>query len=315
MTKQEGSGKAVQAHAWQKVADNRWGDVDEVAEPSSSLVKAPSLPENLADLAMCCYWLRGSCREDSRHWSGKRLFLHTYEAGLPCSYGENCTFHRPQGSAQIAKLADSGSAGEGRSSGRTGADLPERVCCPWLEGKCWKRESPLAPGGKRMYLHEDVAGMPCGYGDLCRCRHYETRIEHAAEPYFPETTAELSEALPDRRTWCPKSSNEISCNDQPQGSFKPQNAQLALPWSIFGDVDETDMARLKEVCQFVDDDDDENEEQESAFEDDQSLCTESKDETMWEEELKSQTNDLHQLPGTLVLGTLLVALREMAHAV
>ena len=131
------------------------GDLDKVVPSSSTTLalEAVPLPPNTA---VCCKWLRGSCSGRGRHLSGKCLLLHSHVEGLPCSYGENCTFHRPQGSAQIAKLADSGSAGEGRSSGRTGADLPERVCCLWLEGTCWKRESHLAPGGKRMYLHEDV---------------------------------------------------------------------------------------------------------------------------------------------------------------
>ena len=291
LTKQEGLGKATPAHAHQKVDDNSWQDVDEVSSP----IKKQS---SLEDISVCCFWLRDKCREDTRHWSGKRLFLHTYDARLPCSYGEDCTFHRPQGSAQAAKPAESGSAGEGRSSERAGAHLPELVCCVWLEGKCGRRESHLAPDRKRMYLHKDVAGMPCGYGHRCRWRHYEARSEQATESHFPETSGELSEAFPGLRF-----SNDISCNDQPEGSFKSQNAQLALPWAASGDDDETDMARLKEACQFVDEDDDENGEQESAFEDDLSLCTESKDETMWEEELKSQTDDLHQLPGTLVLGT------------
>ena len=47
------------------------------------------------------------------------------------------------------------------------------VCCMWLAGKCWKKgEHSL---GKRLYLHEDVPGIPCGFGDRCTYLHYQTR--------------------------------------------------------------------------------------------------------------------------------------------
>ena len=56
--------------------------------------------------------------------------------------------------------------------------LPETqdpaVCCLWLVGKC--SEKGRHSLGKRLYLHEDVPGLQCGFGSICKYKHYETRM-------------------------------------------------------------------------------------------------------------------------------------------
>ncbi|CAJ1390656.1 unnamed protein product [Effrenium voratum] len=52
----------------------------------------------------------------------------------------------------------------------------ETVCCLWLVGRCWSWKSHTM--GKRVYLHKDVPGLPCGYGTACRYKHNESRGLH-----------------------------------------------------------------------------------------------------------------------------------------
>ena len=73
------------------------------------------------------------------------------------------------------KLPDSQMASQVSEEGEEACDgMPSRgtfVCCLWLEGKCnWKGQHWL---GGRLYLHEDVPGMHCGFGDRCAYLHYQ----------------------------------------------------------------------------------------------------------------------------------------------
>ena len=59
------------------------------------------------------------------------------------------------------------------SSGVAEPPMPTFVCCLWLEGKChYNRDHKL---GKKLFVHQDVPGMPCGYGTHCKFLHYERR--------------------------------------------------------------------------------------------------------------------------------------------
>ena len=44
------------------------------------------------------------------------------------------------------------------------------VCCMWLAGKCWHKGDHFL--GKRLFLHEDVPGLQCGFGSSCKHKHY-----------------------------------------------------------------------------------------------------------------------------------------------
>ena len=57
------------------------------------------------------------------------------------------------------------------------SDKRQAVCCLWLEGKCGYNSDHVLH--KTMYLHEDVPGMPCGFGDLCKYHHHKTRAVSA----------------------------------------------------------------------------------------------------------------------------------------
>ncbi|OLQ06047.1 hypothetical protein AK812_SmicGene10710 [Symbiodinium microadriaticum] len=75
------------------------------------------------------------------------------------------------------KLPDSHMASQVSEEGEEACDgMPSRgtfVCCMWLEGKCHRKGQHWLAG--RLYLHEDVPGMSCGFGDNCRYLHYARR--------------------------------------------------------------------------------------------------------------------------------------------
>ena len=77
-----------------------------------------------------------------------------------------------------------GSNGCDDESGTESQDLdssgPKFVCCMWLEGKCWHKGQHFL--GKRLYLHEDIPALPCGFGTSCNYKHYETRKGPSAGP-------------------------------------------------------------------------------------------------------------------------------------
>ena len=47
------------------------------------------------------------------------------------------------------------------------------VCCLWLEGKCKRKGWHV--NDRKLCLHEDVPGIPCGFGDNCKYHHFKTR--------------------------------------------------------------------------------------------------------------------------------------------
>eukprot|EP00438_Fugacium_kawagutii_P029665 Skav231655 [mRNA] locus=scaffold4482:207321:210741:- [translate_table: standard] len=67
------------------------------------------------------------------------------------------------------------------TDGLVDEEVPEKeelkfVCCMWLAGKChYKRDHFL---GKRLFLHEDIPGLQCGWGQTCRYKHYQDRKRH-----------------------------------------------------------------------------------------------------------------------------------------
>ena len=66
------------------------------------------------------------------------------------------------------------------------------VCCMWLAGECQKTESHLT--GKRLYLHEDIPGMPCGQGQACKFRHFESREQLSQQER--DAASEPKDAVP-----------------------------------------------------------------------------------------------------------------------
>ena len=62
------------------------------------------------------------------------------------------------------------------------------VCCLWLEGKCWRKGQHVH--GKKLFLHEDVPGMACGFGSICKYHHFKTRTPSLADPLSQEPTVQ-----------------------------------------------------------------------------------------------------------------------------
>ena len=47
------------------------------------------------------------------------------------------------------------------------------VCCLWLMGSCRSRHSHYH--GKRLFVHKDLPGLPCGFNTSCKWKHHQTR--------------------------------------------------------------------------------------------------------------------------------------------
>ena len=61
--------------------------------------------------------------------------------------------------------------------------LEKCVCCLWLEGRC-NRKGAHVLGGK-LFLHEDIPGMSCGFGARCYYEHFKSR-----QPQISESASE-----------------------------------------------------------------------------------------------------------------------------
>ncbi|OLQ15466.1 Regulator of nonsense transcripts 1-like [Symbiodinium microadriaticum] len=134
--------------------------------------EAEALPENTF---VCCFWLEGKCFHSSHHWLGKKFFLHKDVSGLPCGFGDQCAYMHYETRAALsgdARADVTAAEDEEGSSDPYSADA--FVCCLWLEGKCRQKTDHMQ--GKYKFLHRDVPGLPCGFQDTCKYKHYETRM-------------------------------------------------------------------------------------------------------------------------------------------
>ena len=124
---------------------------------------------------------------DDDEWIGadrlRSKLLMFHDAMLPAKTLKGA--HSDIEECQRASTAKArGSNGFDDESGTESQDLDcagrKFVCCMWLEGKCWHKGQHFL--GKRLYLHEDIPGLPCGFGTSCNYKHYETRKGPSAGP-------------------------------------------------------------------------------------------------------------------------------------
>ena len=52
------------------------------------------------------------------------------------------------------------------------------VCCLWLMGRC--KSTADHWHGRRLFVHQDLPGLPCGFGTICKYKHHETRTANIA---------------------------------------------------------------------------------------------------------------------------------------
>ena len=128
---------------------------------------------------------------------------------MPCGFGDRCMYRhyktrrtansaapavqeRPDAAASSLTSYSSGPAGSSASP-NIAADPAQPtpgtyVCCFWLEGKC--QHAKQHRDGQKLYLHKDLPGMPCEFGDECPHLHHERTAAVDA------STRTLAEQLP-----------------------------------------------------------------------------------------------------------------------
>ena len=159
----------------------------EEKEMFNDLVTSPSAQDQatpareavavVASKSVCCLWLRGACREQGSHVLRDQELLHEDVRGLSCSFGMRCYYNHymsrgplppevpepppPPGSLHATPMETELHTSDAAST---------FVCCLWLGGRC--REEGSHAKGSKTFLHEDVAGMMCGFELHCRHKHY-----------------------------------------------------------------------------------------------------------------------------------------------
>ena len=109
------------------------------------------------------------------------------------------------------------------------------VCCMWLQGKCWKQGNHRH--GRKLFLHEDVPGMACGFGDQCLYQHYKYRVVPNADTAEGSSTAQVPHGQ--------------SCVETGHETLDPRVLQVGMVvfmaslWSEFGEVIEISHDSIK----------------------------------------------------------------------